>query len=451
MKITVIGAAGVRTPLLVHGLATAGDSVKLEELVFWDTDQERLKVMGKVADAMGKRSGLRARTRISSSPVDALQGADYVITSIRAGGIDARVKDETIALAHGLVGQETVGAGGFACAMRNLAIMIEYAKLIERVAPGATVINFTNPVGIISQGLLNHSHVKLLGVCDTPLETFEAIAHALGRNPFELHFDYLGLNHLGWVRSIRDQAGVELLPEVLASPEIIQKCYRHGLFPSEFIQKLGLLPTEYLYFYYFPEAAYKNTERSGQSRGQAIAEMNVRLFQKLAPAPESQLVDIYESYLRERNASYFSIEATAGEKRRENQELYSEFSGYERIAVLVLRALNADRPSLIPLTVRNGSALADLEANDAVELPCHVSSKGVAVPAVGHAPEAVRALLLQVKEYERLTVRAATEHSREAALAALEKNPLVGRREIAQQVLAEYVKAFGQQMNLQAA
>ncbi len=451
MKITVIGAAGVRTPLLVHGLATAGDSVKLEELAFWDTDQERLKVMGRVTDAMGKRSGLRARIKTSSTVEGALEGADYVITSIRAGGIDARVKDESIALAHGLVGQETVGAGGFACAMRNLAIMLEYAKLIERIAPRATVINFTNPVGIISQGLLNHSQVKLLGVCDTPLETFEAIAHALGRNPFELRFDYLGLNHLGWVRSIRDQAGVELLPEVLASPDTIQKCYRHGLFPTEFIQKLGLLPTEYLYFYYFPEAAYKNTERSGQSRGQAIAGMNGRLFQKLAQAPESQLVDIYENYLRERNASYFSIEATAGQKRRESQELYSEFSGYERIAVLVLQALNADKPSLIPLTVRNGGALADLDANDAAELPCQVSSKGVYVPPVGHAPEATRALLLQVKEFERLTVRAATEHSREAAIAALVKNPLIGRREIAQQVLAEYVEAFGQQMNLQAA
>jgi 6-phospho-beta-glucosidase len=360
------------------------------------------------------------------------------------------VKDETIALAHGLVGQETVGAGGFACAMRNLASMMEYATLIERVAPQATVINFTNPVRIISQGLLNHSRLKVLGVCDTPLETFETIAHALGRNPFELRFDYLGLNHLGWVRSIRDQSGKELLTEVLSSPETIQKCL-HGLFPVEFIQKLGLLPTEYLYFYYFPELAYRNTARSGRSRGQDIASMNVRLFQKLAEAPESEMVAIYENYLRERNASYFSIEATAGEERRENRELYSEFSGYERIALLVLQALNSARPSLIPLTVRNGNAQADLDANDAVELPCQVSSSGVEVPAVGHAPEAVRPLLLQVKEYERLTVRASIEHSREAAIAALVKNPLVARPEIAQKVLNEYLEAFGQQMNLQAA
>jgi 6-phospho-beta-glucosidase len=451
MKITLIGAAGVRTPLLVHGLAAGGNNLHLDELSLWDTDSQRLQVMGKVAQAMGKRCGFRARLQIFSDPQAALEGADYVITSIRVGGIDARVKDETIALAHGIVGQETVGAGGFACAMRNLAAMLDYAKLIERVAPRATVINFTNPVGIISQGLLNHSRINLLGVCDTPLETYEAIAHALDRNPFDLQFGYFGLNHLGWVRSIRDNSGNELLPKVLSSVETIQKCYRHGLFPAEFIQKLGLLPTEYLYFYYFPHMAYKNTEKSGQSRGQAIATMNVRLFQKLAQATESQLVDIYEDYLRERNASYFSIEATAGKQRRENQELYSEFSGYERIALLVLQALDSQKPSLIPLTVRNGDALQDLDSNDAVELPCEVSSAGVKVLPVGRVPESVRSLLLQVKEYERLTVRAATEHSRDAALAALVKNPLVAQPEIAEQVLAEYIRAFGPQMNLKAA
>jgi len=451
MKITLIGAAGVRTPLLVHGLANAGESVKVEELALWDTDADLLRTMGRVSAAMAKQRGFRARLKTFSDPESALEGSDYVITSIRVGGIDARVKDETIALAHGLVGQETVGAGGFACAMRNLAAMLDYAKLIERVAPRATVINFTNPVGIISQGLLNHSRIKLLGVCDTPLEVFEAIALALDRNPFDLHFDYLGLNHLGWVRSIRDAFGNELLPKVLSSPATIQKCYRHGLFPPEFIQQLGLLPTEYLYFYYFPQAALKNTKKSGESRGQAIAAMNIRLFHNLSTASESQLVGIYEDYLRERNASYFSIEATAGEKRREGQELYSEFSGYERIALLVLRALHSSQPSVIPLTVRNHGALADLDADDAVELPCLVSTAGVKAVSVGHAPEKVRSLLLQVKEYERLTVRATVEHSREAARAALVKNPLVAVPQIAELVLADYIREFGHQMKLQAA
>jgi 6-phospho-beta-glucosidase len=451
MKISLIGAAGVRTPLLVHGLAGAGENLHIDELAFWDTDAERLQAIARVAEEMAKRSGLGGRLKTFSTAQDALDGADYIITSIRVGGIDARVKDETIALAHGLVGQETVGAGGFACAMRNLASMLEYARLIERVAPRATVINFTNPVGIISQGLLNHSQINVIGVCDTPLETFETIAQALGKNPFSLRFDYLGLNHLGWVRSIRDEADTELLPKVLSSPEIIRKCHRHRLFPVEFIQKLGLLPTEYLYFYYFPQAAYQNTQRSGQSRGQAISMMNERLFPALAAAPESKLIEIYEDYLRERNASYFSIEATAGERRKEVQQLYSEFSGYERIALLVLRSLHSESSSLIPLTVRNGGALADLQVDDAVELPCQVSSLGVNVLPVGRAPDAVSSLLLQMKEYERLTVQASVECSREKALAALEKNPLVGRPEVAQRVLAKYVEAFGPQMKLQAA
>lgn len=451
MKITLIGAAGVRTPLLVHGLAQAGEEVALEELALWDIDHERLATMGRVAQAMARRSGLPARLRSYSDAESALEGADYVITSIRVGGIDARVKDETIALAHGLVGQETVGAGGFACAMRNLVTMLEYARLIERVAPRATVINFTNPVGIISQGMLNHSGLRILGVCDTPLETFESIAKALDRNPFDLRFDYLGLNHLGWVRSIRDAQGMELLPKILSAPELIRKCYRHELFPVEFIQQLGLLPTEYLYFYYFPQAAYENTQRNGKSRGQAVAGLNEKLFVQLAAASDQELIPIYEGYLRERNASYFSIEATAGTKRKENQELYSEFSGYERIALLVLQALHSQQPRLIPLTVRNFEALPDLDTNDAVELLCRVSSSGIEIPPVGHVPEAVRPLLLQVKEYERLTVRAAVEHSRDAALAALVKNPLVGGPDVARAVLGEYIKAFGTQMKLPAA
>jgi len=450
MKIALIGAAGVRTPLLVHGLAEAVAGMNLDELGFWDVDPERLSIIERVSNAMAKRCGLRTRLTAATSVEAAVEGASHVITSIRVGGINARVKDETIALAHGLVGQETVGAGGFACAMRNLGAMLEYAHLVERMSPQATIINFTNPVGIISQGVLNHSRARIIGVCDTPLETFEAIARALGRNPFNLKFDYLGLNHLGWVRSIKDSNGKDLLPKVLSSRELIEKCYRHQLFPVEFIQQLGLLPTEYLYFYYFTKVAISNTQNNGNSRGQAVAAMNEKLFKKLAAAGESELIAVYEGYLRERNASYFSIEATAG-KKQEDRELYSEFSGYERIALLVLQALHSQQPRLIPLTTRNENALEDLDSNDAVELPCEVSRDGVKSLAVGRAPDQVRELLLQVKEYERLTVKACVEHSREAAVAALVKNPLVAQQDAAGGVLADYIQAFGAQMRLNGA
>lgn len=448
MKIGVIGGAGVRSPLLTYGLAEIAGRASLDTVVLYDKDADRLGTIARVAKAMALRGGMSARVESTTNVEEAVDGADVVITSIRAGGIAARVRDETIPLSHGLVGQETVGAGGFACAMRNLRPMMEYGRLVARRAPNAYLVNFTNPVGILSQGLLNHTGARVLGVCDTPLETFEGIAKALGRNPFELTFDYFGLNHLGWIRAVRDREGKDLLPDLLGSPDMLQRCYRHGLFPPEFIKKLGLLPTEYLYFYYFPQRAVANTKQSGQSRAQAIEELNAQLFTKLAGTGDAALVDVYEDYLRERNASYFSIETTAGTQRDDARELYSQFSGYERIAVLLIEALLSKTPRTIPLTVRNGGALPDLEDNDSAELPCEVSSAGVSPHPCAPAPESVRPLLLTIKEYERLTVQASIQGQYGTALAALEKNPLVADSKLAREILRAFSEAFGEMMGL---
>ena len=447
MKIAVIGAAGVRTPLLVHGLAEVAGQIPLEKISLYDMDQERLQPMSRVARAMARHCRLEAELRAFPSVDEAVAGADVIISSIRSGDIAARVVDEQVALNHGLLGQETVGAGGFACAMRNLTAMMEIARAIERSAPNATLINFTNPVGIVSQGLLNHTRLHVIGVCDTPLETFESIAHALDLNPFDLHFEYFGLNHLGWIKAVRDGNGVDLLPGLMNSPERLERCYRHGLFPPDFLHKLGLLPTEYLYFYYFPDRARDNTKRSGQSRGQLIEQLNQRLFPALAAAPEADLVPIYENYLRERNASYFSIEATAGASREDDRPLYSQFSGYERIAILLLTGLYSDRPRSLPLTVRNQGAMPELLDSDSVELPCAVSRAGAIPQAPGPVPAQVLELLQTVKQYERWTAEAAVRHDRSLALQALGQNPVVGP-ERAAGVLNDYMKAFAPLMGL---
>ncbi len=326
--------------------------------------------------------------------------------------------------------------------------MLGYARKMEERAPQATLINFTNPVGILSQGLLNHSSIKVLGVCDTPLETFETVAAALERDPFELEFDFFGLNHLGWIRGIQDKSGKQLLPELLQDPERLERCYRHSLFPAEFLQELKLLPTEYLYFYYFPESAKKNTRQSGQSRGQLIEKLTASFFEQIAATGDRDLVPVYEQYLKDRNASYLSIEATAGQRREEERPLYSKFSGYERIAVMVLTALQSKEPMTIPLTVQNGDAMNDLAPEDAVELPCKVSRNGVVARRCGRLPEQVRELLLQVKQYERLTVDAVVRHSKNTARIALEWNPLVGMKTAAA-ILTDYVGAFGSQMGLE--
>lgn len=457
MKIAVIGAAGVRTPLLIRGLAEAAEALRIEEIHLYDPDRERLGIMSHVARAMAADQGLTARLPVAESAAAAIEGASYLITSIRAGGIEARARDEQIALAHGLVGQETVGAGGCAGALRNLKAMTGYARLAQTRAPEATIINFTNPVGIVSQALLQMG-ARILGVCDTPLETFEQIAHALERNPFELWFDYLGLNHLGWIRAIREGGplGADLLPELMRSPERLRHCYRHELFPPEFLQRLGVLPTEYLYFYYFAAHARENTKSSHTSRGVAIETLNEDLFRRLPAAQEGQVLGIYEDYLRRRNASYFSIEATGG-KRLEDRPLYSAFSGYERIAVLLLTALASDTGKMVPLTVRNDAgkagggspALSDLEPTDSVELPCQVSRSGIEPARPGAAPEAVKELLVQVKRYERLVARAALTGERRLAVEALAVNPLVGPGK-AGPVFEDYEAAFGPALGLNA-
>jgi 6-phospho-beta-glucosidase len=451
MKIAVIGAAGVRTPLLVHGLAEIAERIALDDVALFDIDRERSEPIARVARAVAAHGGLRARLHMASTAAEAIEGAAVVISSVRVGGIQARIQDETIAIAHGLVGQETVGAGGFACALRNLTAMIGYARLMDRVAPRAVLVNFTNPVGIVSQALFQVAAVRVLGVCDTPLELFEGIAQALGREPAGLQFDYFGLNHLGWVRAIRAADGHDLLPAVLSSPELIRKSYRYDLFPPEFVQRLGVLPSEYLYYYYFPELAYQNIRKSGTSRGQSVERLNRELFRRLAEASDADLLRVYENYLRERNATYFSLEATAGKKRDEERPLYSQFSGYERIAVSLLEALASTTPKRIPLTVRNDGALADLEPGDSVELPCEVSDAGVVPAGPGRAPEMVRGLLVRVKEYERLVAKAALTHSREIALESLVRNPLVGSPQLATQVLEDYLKAFGDRLGLSAA
>ena len=447
MKIAVIGAAGVRTPLLVHGLAEAAGQLPLQQIALYDLDQQRLQPMSRVARAMARHCGLQAELTAHARLEEAVAGADIVVSSIRSGNIAARVVDEQVALRHGLLGQETVGAGGFACAMRNLTAMLAIARVIERHAPRATVINFTNPVGIVSQGLLNYTGLNVIGVCDTPLETFESIAHALDRDPFDLTFDYFGLNHLGWIKSVRDAGGADLLPGLMQSPERLERCYRHGLFPPEFLQRLGVLPTEYLYFYYFPQRAFENTQRSGQSRGQLIEALNQRLFPALATAPEGELVPIYETYLRERNASYFSIEATAGAHREDDRPLYSQFSGYERIAILLLTGLYSDQPRSLPLTVKNQGAIPELLATDSVELPCTVSRTGAIPQAPGPVPAQVLELLQTVKQYERWTAEATATHDRALALKALAHNPVVSPDK-AIAVLNGYIAAFGSLMGL---
>jgi 6-phospho-beta-glucosidase len=426
VKIGIIGGAGVRTPLLVHGLATSG--LRFDELALFDADQERLRQIAPLVSRMAE--GVHVRSCASSA--ECVEGARFVIASIRVGGIEGRARYERIALEHGLVAQETVGAGGFAMAMATIPPMVEYAREVARRAPDAFLVSFTNPVGIVTEAVLKATGARILGICDTPSELFEECAQALGVPSAECHFDYFGLNHLGWLRELLHR-GRPRLGELLKNDALLGRLYRAPFFDPEELRRLGVLPTEYLYFYYHPERALANLKASGTNRGAAIQGLNERLFAALRD-PAEDPVAAYEAYLAQRNASYLQLES--GKQEGHAPSAAAALTGYDKIAVNVIRAIHENSGAVIPLSVNNHGTIPDLRDDDVVEVPCAVNANGALPLHVGAVPPSVRELLVRVKEYERLTVEAALSGSPETARAALACNPLVGRAETAERLLA---------------
>lgn len=415
MRIAIIGGAGVRTPLLVAGLAAS--DLPIQQISLYDINQDLLSLIGAVA-----RQRSRVPVACCSILDEAVAGADFVFLSIRAGGIEQRARDEDTALRLGAVGQETVGPVGFAMAMRTVPHAVDYARAVTRLAPDARIVNFTNPVGIVTQAMRAVGTTNVIGICDTPTELFERIASALGVQAVECRFDYFGLNHLGWVREVY-AADVPQLHRVWNDPALIAHIYPSALFETSFLSQLRLLPSEYLFYYYRPELAIERARQAGETRGQIIAALNSALFRDLSVAG-ADLSTIYDCYLQAREAGYMQVESGHAQARRPSQS--DSLSGYDRIALGVVRAIHFDLKTIIPLSVVNGDTIPDLHPDDVVEVPCEVGANGATPLPVGRVPAQVRDLLFQVKSYERMTVAAAFSGSRTDACTALAANPLVG-------------------------
>jgi 6-phospho-beta-glucosidase len=293
------------------------------------------------------------------------------------------------------------------------------------------VINFTNPVSIVTQAMTTTTGARVIGICDTPTELFEDTAHALGVDSSHCYFDYFGLNHLGWLREVY-HVGEPQLPRVWQDPELLRRIYRAAIFDPTFLTELRLLPTEYLFYYYSPRAALANTRKAGVTRGEAIARLNDRLFHDLSIAGADRR-RVYEEYLHARNAGYMQIESGASQPIE--RSAWAELTGYDKIALSVVRAIHFNSNAIIPLNVPNRGAIRELEDADVVELPCVVNANGARPLNVGSVPNRVRDLLVRVKEYERLTVDAVSTRSLDTASRALTANPLVGERGLAETLL----------------
>jgi 6-phospho-beta-glucosidase len=410
VKIAVVGGGSTYTPELVEGFVRRADRLPIDELVLLDIDADRLSIVGGLAQRMLDRLDWVGRLSLTGDRDSAIDGADFVLIQLRVGGQATRLVDETLPPRFGVIGQETTGAGGFAKALRTVPVVLDLAELTaRRAAPGAWIVDFTNPVGIVTQALLDHGH-RALGLCNVAINIQRTIAERLGVAEDRVQLEHVGLNHLSWERAAWVD-GVDRLPELLRTDG--DWVAEHVGMPIGLIRALGAIPSYYLHYYY-ETARVVADQRDGHTRAQDVMDIESRLLdlyrdQGLAEKPE---------LLAHRGGAYYS-EAAA-------QLIASLYDGAGDIQVV---------------DMRNDGALPDLADGAVVEIPARIDRDGAhALPLAPLAPE-MRGLVQAAKAYEELTVEAATTGDRRTALRALIANPLVGEWEIAEPLLDALLEA----------
>jgi 6-phospho-beta-glucosidase len=445
-KVSFIGGGGVRTPLVVFGINEVAKASGIEELVLFDPDVERARIMTELGRAIVEQEGGSLRIRQATSIGDAIEGSDFVMNSIRVGGIKARAHDEKTSIEHGYPGQETTGPGGIAMGLRTVRIAVEQARLVAQLAPSAWLINFTNPAGLITQAIRHNSDAKVVGICDTPTEMLHRIHTALNARSDEVSCEYVGLNHLGWIRKI-SLRGEDITARLLNDDSFLAQLYSVPLFDHALIRTLGLIPTEYLFFYYSKRRALENQRRQGSTRGAEVELLNVKLLgdltQQLASCDCSAAIQSYVDYLNTRSGSYMKLEGSGGSALGSSEvaeeDPFRSATGYHRIALDVMNALIGLKPGRIVVNTVNAGSISEVESNDIVEVSAMISENSIIPEACGTLPEAVRGLVLAVKAYERVAIQAALEDSEVLARKAMLLYPAIGEWEPSKELLENLI------------
>jgi 6-phospho-beta-glucosidase len=404
LKITVIGAGSSYTPELFADLAAEAEPLDVKQVVLMDANAERAEFVASVSEKLVKESGQNIQVTGTADLEEAVRGADFIMLQIRVGGLAARVRDEKLPMELGMVGNETTGAGGFACALRTITATLDIARTIERLAPDAWIFNLSNPAGIVTETLLKNTSLKAMGFCNIPINTTYALADVLGVPPDNVQLDSFGLNHLSWVRRVLVDGEERLQPLIAETCDADSVLYRGGLVDDfmepEFFRTLAMIPSWYVRYFYFPEQTLEEDREAGPSKGEEDMQREARLHE---------------------------IYSTTGYDDEARRILSSKGGAQYYLPVLqTIHAIVNDTGDVVVADVRNGTALPDLPTNVCVEVPARIYRDRTEPLSVGEMPLSVRGLVQTVKAYEELTIQAALTGSREIAIEALMANPLVG-------------------------
>ncbi|MFF4587252.1 6-phospho-beta-glucosidase [Streptomyces sp. NPDC001388] len=436
MKLTILGGGGFRVPLVYGALLGDRAEGRVTEVVLHDLDDSRLyavaRVLAEQAAGVPDAPTVTATTDLD----DALRGADFIFSAIRVGGLQGRADDERIALAQGVLGQETVGAGGIAYGLRTVPVAVDIARRVARLAPDAWLINFTNPAGLVTEAMSRHLGDRVIGICDSPVGLGRRIARVLGADPKQAWIDYVGLNHLGWVRGLR-VAGRDELPRLLADPDLLGSFEEGKLFGVDWLRSLGAIPNEYLHYYYFNREAVRAYQRAEKTRGAFLREQQAHFYEEMRD-PGAAALSAWDRTRAEREATYMSENReTAGAGERDADDLSG---GYEKVALALMRAIARDERTTLILNVRNQGTLSVLDADAVIEVPCLVDANGAHPVAVDPLPGHATGLVCAVKAVEREVLAAAESGSRATAVKAFALHPLVDSVNVARKLVEGYAE-----------
>jgi 6-phospho-beta-glucosidase len=400
MKLAVVGAGSTYTPELVAGLA----GLEVERLALHDVDPGRLEVVGGLAGRMLERVGFAGELSLGGELDRAVEDADFVLVQIRVGGQAARLHDETAPLPCGCIGQETTGAGGFAKAMRTVPVVLEIAERVRELAgPEAWIVDFTNPVGIVTRALLDAGH-RAVGLCNVAITLQRRCAALLGVEPARVVVDQVGLNHLTWVRGVLLD-GDDVLPTLLE--EHGDELAEEVQLPRRLLEELGAVPSYYLRYFYEHDAVLAE-QLDGVPRAETVAEI------------ERGLLELYR-------------DPTLNEKPALLEQRGGAF--YSEAAAGLVRALEYDIGDVHEVDLRNAGTLAGLQDDDVVEVPARIDAgRIVPLPQRPLAPELL-GLVQHVAAYERLTAEAAVTRDPVTAKKALLTHPLIAQYELSEDLL----------------
>jgi 6-phospho-beta-glucosidase len=437
MKLTIVGGGGFRVPLVYGALLAKAERLGLDEIVLHDIDAQRLERIGAVLDGLAAEHGARLPFRTTTDLDDAVEGTDFVFCAIRSGQLEGRVVDESVPLGLGVLGQETTGPGGICFALRTIPVMVRLAETIAQHAPGAWLINFTNPAGMVTEAVQQVLGDRAVGICDSPRGLCARVAGALDRDPADLWFDYFGLNHLGWLRGVRDHRGEALLDRVLEDDARLAGFEEGRLFGGEWLRALGMIPNEYLYYFYYAADTVNAIRNGPHSRGAFLLEQQRMFYAYNGESPAAALA-AWRDTRHDRERTYMAEARSAAGDPSEHEGAGN--GGYEAEAMAVLEAIALNTREVLILNTANRSSLPFLDERAVVEVPCIVGRAGPVPAAIGGVPAHARGLVETMKDVERTTIDAALLGSRELAVRALALHPLVPSVTTAREIFDGYRK-----------